>query len=124
MLTVLHKIQREKQSNKIKDKSAIAIISIIHEIEYFEKELGESLVENYRMNNSSKMESYSDEMLELFKGHFNKLLSLSDSVYLPFSISEAIKHQDIDPVESIVHIYTECEEWLKANNPEVFEVNN
>jgi len=124
MLIALNKRQRNKQNTKILERTSIVVNSIVNEINNLEKELGYPLVENYKKDMVSDENIYSNELIELLKMCNKKLINFSDSVYIPFSISEAIKHPDIDPIESIVHIYAECEEWLKVNNPEVLETRN
>ena len=121
MLIALNKKQREKQTSKIVEKSAVVVLSIINEIKGLEKELGYSIVDDLRNNKTLTAGTYSDDIINLFREQFNEIIKLSSSVYLPFYICELIKHPDIDLVKSIANIYIECEAWLKANNLSVMK---
>lgn len=122
MLTALNKVQRKKQNYKLVEKSADLVFSIINEINMLEKELKCTLDDDFKRSDFIKTEAYSDELLELFKVHIKNIIRLSDSVYIPFSISEAIKHPYIDPLESLANVNSECERWLNINNVELEEV--
>lgn len=115
----IKKRKRESIADRISERSALVIYSIINEIKSLEEELDIQIVENYKGNASLEFETFTDEQINIFRKHGRKIINFGESVYIPFSISELIKEPALNPLESIAVIYMECESWLGDNNFEV-----
>lgn len=124
MLLTNYKRRREKMTDKVNEKSAKVILQIIDEIKSLESDLGDNIVDDFKNNHAAEFENFTDEKIRVFRKHGKKLIKLGDSVYLPFSVSRLIKNPALNPLESIYHIYTECEIWLRLYSPDLVETDS